>query len=102
MSRLLLVIILMMMLTGCGWRVVRADPVPAQCESMCYVTDSADMPCASRATWAGDAADPKAIDALVYETIPDLRSETWTCGARLKACQQCLKRLEKAKIITLP
>lgn len=95
-----------LMLTGmtCS-RFVRADPVPAQCEAVCYVTDAKaddETACASRARWEGDKADPDAFDRLIYGTIPALRKETWDCGVRLKACQQCLQRLNKAKVIVLP
>lgn len=104
MSRLAL-IVMVLTLTGCPRWVVRADPVPAQCDAMCYVVD-ADAPentsCASKATWEGDPKDPAAIDSLIYGTVPALRKETWTCGVRLKACQQCIDRLVKAKVITKP
>ena len=91
-----------------GWgpcsRIVRAPAVNAQCEAVCYVDDGKDdeTACASRSTWEGDPKDAAAIDALIYGTVPALRKETWTCGIRLKACQQCLKRLEKAGVIVLP
>ncbi len=89
-------------LTGCPRWIVRADPVPAQCDAMCYVQDTPDLACASKATWEGDPKDPAAIDSLIYGTVPALRKETWTCGVRLKACQQCIDRLVKAKVITKP
>jgi hypothetical protein len=31
-----------------------------------------------------------------------MRKETWTCGVRLKACQQCIDRLVKAGVIAKP
>ena len=106
MARLILAVALCATLAGCGAfkRIVRAPAVNAQCEAVCYVDDGKDdeTACASRALWEGDPKDSTAIDALIYGTVPALRKETWTCGIRLKACQQCLKRLEKAGVIVLP
>ena len=103
MSRLAL-IVLVLTLTGCPRWIVKPDPVPAQCDAICYVDDNTadDSACASRARWEGDYKDPKAIDGLIYGTVPALRKETWTCGVRLRACQQCIDRLVKAKVITKP
>lgn len=107
MKRLIFAILAVLLLAGWGpcTRVVRPDPVPAQCDAVCYVSDAKDdkdTACASRATWDGDPADPAAIDALIYGTVPALRKETWTCGVRLKACQQCIDRLVKAGVIAKP
>ena len=101
--RLLIAILLAAALTGCPWsRIVRADPVPAQCDAMCYVEDSPELACESKAKWEGSPADPAAIDALIYGTVPALRKETWACGVRLKACQQCIDRLVKAGVVMKP
>lgn len=106
MSRIALLAAILVLATGCGpfKRFVRADPVPAQCAAVCYVDDAAPngSACASKATWEGDPKDPAAIDALIYGTVPALRKETWTCGVRLKACQQCIDRLVKAGVIAKP
>ena len=106
MKRLALIVAMLVLLTGCNAfkRYVRADPVPAQCDAQCYVDDKTreDSACASRADWKGDPTDPVAIDSLIYGTIPELRKETWTCGVRLKACQQCIDRLVKAGVIVKP
>lgn len=98
------IIVLALLLTGCPRWIVKADPVPAQCDAVCYVDDKTadDSACASRAKWEGDPKDPKAIDALIYGTVPQLRKETWTCGVRLKACQQCIDRLVKAGVVVKP
>ena len=98
------IIVLALMLTGCPRWIVKPDPVPAQCDALCYVDDKTneDSACASRAKWEGDPKDPAAIDALIYGTIPQLRNETWTCGVRLKACQQCIDRLVKAGVVVKP
>ena len=105
MRRIALIVVLLG-LAGCPFdRFIRANPVPAQCDAVCYVTDAkddADTACASRTVWTGDRNDPKEWDNLVYGVIPQLRKETWTCGVRLKACQQCIERLVKAKVITKP
>ena len=101
MKRLALLVIVLT-LTGCPRWIVRADPVPAQCDAMCYVEDSPELACESKAKWEGSPADPAAIDALIYGTVPALRKETWSCGVRLKACQQCLDRLVKAGVVVLP
>lgn len=106
MNNLIVACLLVIILSGMSCsRFVRPDPVQAQCDAVCYVTDAADAKdtaCASRARWDGDPKDPRAIDALIYGTVPALRKETWDCGVRLKACQQCLNRLEKAKVIVKP
>ena len=98
------IIVLALLLTGCPRWIVKADPVPAQCDALCYVDDKTDedSSCASRARWEGDPKDAKAIDGLIYGTVPALRKETWTCGVRLKACQQCIDRLVKAGVIAKP
>jgi len=104
-----LILAAMAVVLAAGWgpcsRVVRADPVQAQCAAMCYVVDK-EAPegtsCASRAVWEGSPKDPAAIDALIYGTVPALRKETWICGVRLRACQQCIDRLVKAGVITKP
>jgi hypothetical protein len=101
MKRLALLVIVLT-LTGCPRWIVRADPVPAQCDAMCYVEDSPELACESNAKWEGSPADPAAIDALIYGTVPALRKETWTCGVRLKACQQCIERLVKAGVVVKP
>ena len=107
MKRLALIVAVLVLLPGCNAfkRYVRADPVPAQCDAVCYVSDAKkddETACASKSKWDGDPTDPAAIDSLIYGTIPALRKETWTCGIRLKACQQCIDRLVKAKVITKP
>ena len=103
MSRLAL-IVLALLLTGCPRWVVKPEPVDANCNAVCYVDDKTneDSACASRAKWEGDPKDPAAIDALIYGTVPQLRKETWTCGVRLKACQQCIDRLVKAGVVVKP
>lgn len=103
MKRLALIVAILL-LAGCPRWVVKADPAPAQCDAMCYVDDKTaeDSSCASRAKWEGSPADPAAIDALIYGTVPALRKETWTCGVRLKACQQCIDRLVKAGVVVKP
>lgn len=95
------IIVLALLLTGCPRWIVKPDPVPAQCDALCYVDDKTDedSSCASRARWDGDYKDPKAIDGLIYGTVPALRKETWTCGVRLRACQQCIERLKKAGVV---
>lgn len=105
MKRLILATLAVMLLSGMSCtRFIRSKPVPAQCEAVCYVDDGKDdeTACASRSTWEGDPKDPAAIDALIYGTVPALRKETWTCGIRLKACQQCIDRLVKAGVVVKP
>ena len=102
MKRLILAMLAVMLLSGMSCqKFIRADAAPAQCDAMCYVDDKTDedSSCASRAKWEGSPADPAAIDALIYGTVPALRKETWTCGVRLKACQQCIDRLKKAGVV---
>lgn len=91
-------------IAGCARWAVRAKPVPAQCNAACYIDDNATngSACASKAKWEGDPRQATAFDKLIYDTIPALREETWACGARLKACQQCLKRLQEAGVVELP
>lgn len=99
-------LLLVLALTGCPWdRIIRAGPVPAQCDAMCYVVDKdapEDTACASRARWEGNPQDPRAWEGLTQGTIPELRKETWSCGVRLRACQKCLDRLQKAGVILKP
>ena len=104
MTRIALLAACIVLSTGCATRYVGTPAVNAQCEAVCYVDDGKDdeTACASRATWDGDPKDPAAIDALIYGTVPALRKETWTCGVRLKACQQCIDRLVKAGVVVKP
>lgn len=107
MKRLILAALAVPLSAGWGscTRIVQPDPVAANCDAMCYVVDEKapkDTSCASRAVWKGDPKDAKAIDSLIYGTVPALRKETWTCGVRLRACQQCMDRLVKAGVITKP
>ena len=102
--KLILAVALCATLTGCPRWIVKADPVPAQCDAMCYVDDKTDeeSACASKTVWEGDPKDPAEFDRLIYGVVPALRKETWTCGVRLKACQQCIDRLVKAGVIVKP
>lgn len=94
-----MMVIMLAALSGCARVPARPEPITAQCDAICYRQDSADKPCESRARWEADPQSPQAFDALVYEVIPALRAETWQCGVRLKACQQCLQRLKAAGVI---
>ena len=107
MKRLTLALFAILMLTAWGpcTRVVRPAPIQAQCDAICYITDAekeGDPTCASRARWDADPNDPGAWDFLGDDTVAVMRAETRSCGIRLKACQQCLRRLAKAGLIVLP
>lgn len=83
------------LLTGCSTRAARRPAIPAQCEAMCFV------PCKDDVRWNADPNDPGAWDILAGEVVPALRDKLATCEVRRKACEQCLQRLDKAKVIDL-
>lgn len=78
----------------------RGEPMPAQCNAMCF------QPCVGEdgdtgVRWEADPADPAALDGLGGEVIPALTEQLRTCELRRKACHQCLQRLDKQKVIEL-
>lgn len=75
-------------------------PVPAQCNPICLlpcVAENGD----SGVRWEADPSDPAAWDALGGEAVPALADKLRVCEVRRQACVQCLRRLEKAKVIKL-
>lgn len=69
--------------------------VPALCEPVGFEQ------CESKARWEGDPEDPRAWDALAGETLSQSREETRTCEVRRKALEQCLRRLDRERVIDL-
>jgi hypothetical protein len=92
--RIALALLLILPLAGCPWNALVRERVPAQCDGQCFV------PCASRAVWQGDPDSADTWDNLPA-TLEDSRLETRTCEVRRKACEQCLRRLDRERVIDL-
>lgn len=73
--------------------------VPAQCNPICF------LPCAKDGDpgvrWEADPNSSDAWDELAGEVVPALVDKNATCELRRSACEQCLRRLDKAKVIEL-
>lgn len=89
--------VLILLLAGWGpcSRMVRPDPIAAQCNPIGFEQ------CKSRARWEGDPEDPRAWDNLGGDTLKQSREETRTCELRRRALDECLQRLAKEKVIVL-
>lgn len=75
-------------------------PVPAQCNQICF------LPCVSEngdsgVRWEADPNKPNAWDGLGGDVVPALADKLRSCDVRRQACVQCLRRLDKAKVIEL-
>ena len=78
----------------------RGEPVPAQCNAMCFapcVGEDGDTGVRLRA----DPENAEAWDELGGEVIGALATKLRACEVNRKACDQCLQRLEKRKVIVL-
>lgn len=98
MSRLLLILVVLALLTGCPGQKPQVRPVQAQCADVCYV------PCVDDAgdtgvRWDGDATDPAAWDGLADDVIAALSGKLRTCDVGRRACTRCLDRLEAEGVI---
>lgn len=94
--RVLLALMLVLVLCafgGCS-PLVR-EGIPAQCELQGFV------PCKSQARWEGDPDSADTWDNLGGDTLTQSREETRTCEVRRKSLEQCLRRLEKQRVIDL-
>lgn len=85
-------------LTGCARNPPiphRAEPVPAQCDSLCY------QPCDVRIPpWQPtDPDSPAAWDELPDQVLIPARLRLWTCEQHRQACERCLDRLREAGVI---
>jgi len=95
-KRLLAIPFLCALLTGCPFALVRnGPPVSAQVDPLCF------MPVVDTVRWEGDPNDARTWDALAGEVVPSLRTEVSTAELHRLACEQALRRLDKAKVIDL-
>ncbi len=78
----------LLLVAGCPLQ--RPEPVPAQCNPICFLPCTSDGDPGVR--WEADPKDPAAWDALGEEVIPALTGVANTCELRRKACDQCLQR----------
>ena len=98
---IMLCVVVLILLSGCGsiTKLVKRDPIPAQCNAICY------LPCVDEdgdtgIRWVGNYTDPKLWDALSEEVTLPLAEKLRQCETRRKACEQCLNRLEQEKVIS--
>ena len=92
-------LVVIALLSGCAKdQFVKRDPIPAQCNAICYVKCVEGSDTGIR--WAADYTDPKAWDSLAGETLGQLTEKLLVCEKRRQACTDCLDRLEKEKVIT--
>lgn len=98
---ILAVAVIATFLTGCSGTPIKADkqPVVAQCDAKCYVKcveDNGD----TGVRWVGNYTDPKLWDSLAKtDVLEPLVTKLRQCEVNRKACEQCLDRLEKEKVI---
>lgn len=97
------VVLVVIALTGCGLipQRYKSEPVPAQCDAMCYV------PCISKDGDTGIRVEGDPYSAHTWDEIGSLlagtvREKIEQCDARRESCVKCLQRLKKEKVITLP
>lgn len=97
--RLLLLLAIVLLLTGasCSRNVRR---VPAMCDQICF------LPCVSAdgdvgIRWEADPLKSEAWDALGEDVTAPLATALRQCEIRRKACDQCLRRLDKEEVIGL-
>lgn len=95
--RTVLIIAIALLLAGCPLQ--RAEPVPAQCNPICFLPCTSDGDPGVR--WEADPNSAEAWDALAGEVVPALTDKANTCELRRKACDQCLRRLDQAGAIEL-
>lgn len=90
-----------LLLAGWGSCSPRAPvPVAAQCDAMCF------RPCvgANDDTGVRVTGDPAAADTwdeIGGDVVRQLTTDLRQCDTRRQACEQCLRRLEKQKVIHL-
>lgn len=75
-------------------------PVPAQCNPICMQACTGEAG-DTGVRWDVDPAKPGAWDDLGGEVVPALVGKLQVCEARRLACEQCLRRLDKAGAIKL-
>lgn len=96
MRAVLFALLAVPLLAACGRN---TRPVPAQCNAVCFAPCAADGDTGVR--WEADPNNPAAWDALGGEVVPALADKLRVCEVRRQACEQCLQRLEAAKVIKL-
>lgn len=91
----LALLLIPLLLAGCGSFLVRRPAVPAQVDASCFqsVVDTV--------RWTGNPESAATWDVLGKHVIPDLRAEVKTAELHRLACEQALRRLDKAKVIDL-
>jgi len=91
------VLLLLVMLAGCAGAPAR---VPAQCDAMCFqgcVGQDED-------TGVRVTADPAASatwDQIGEDVVGKLAGKLRSCDVRRDACVQCLRRLDRRRVIAL-
>lgn len=98
-----MVTLLVVVLSGCGLipQRYKSEPVPAQCDAMCYV------PCIGKDGDTGIRVEGSPYNAQTWDEIGELlsgpvREKIEQCDVRRESCVKCLQRLNKEKVITLP
>lgn len=94
------ILIIALSMSGCSLKqLVKRDPIPAQCNAICY-TPCVDEDGDTGIRWVGNYTDPKLWDSLSEDVTIPLAEKLRQCETRRKACEQCLDRLEEQKVIT--
>lgn len=91
-------IVLILVLSGCKPRVIKAEPVASNCADMCY-TSCLDEEGGTGVYWAANPEDAAAWDSLFTDVITPLVLKLKTCELHRKACEQCLTNLKTEKVI---
>lgn len=99
--RIALALLITLALTAWGGCSVRqVPPVPAQCDAQCF------RPCVGEGEdtgvrVVGDPAAPSTWDEIGGDVSQQLASRLRQCDVRRQACEQCLRRLDKHRVIQL-
>ena len=73
----------------------RGGPVPAQCNAMCEVPCTTQLP-----RWEpADPDSPDAWDSLAPQVIQPAQQQLQQCELHRQACTQCLQRLRAAGVL---
>lgn len=92
-----LALVLALVLTAaCGRSVPqRPEPVPAQCDSLCFAPCNTQLP-----KWTpANPDDPAAWDTLGPQVIKPGQLQLQQCELRRQACDTCIQRLRAAGVL---
>lgn len=90
-------LVLALLITAACSRTVpqRQEPVPAQCDSLCFAPCNTQLP-----KWTpANPDDPRAWDTLGPQVIKPGQLQLQQCELHRKACDVCIQRLRAAGVL---